>query len=312
MKKLVLLSLAVALLYSCSDDNSIKEEEIITYDSPEISQEGSIVTMTRNKLSIEIDTAFGARIISYTYDGTEILSLYDQEGGNWGSTFWTAPQSEWLWPPKPEHDNLAYDLTIDGDAVKLAGDTSSKLLTYITKEFNFSTEEENTIEITYGVTETIFDKVSEIAHWEVTRVPSTGITFFEMEGDHLSFNNNTMEYTDSNSYFWLDLTADEQAPEDKVFSNGTGWIAHVDNNLLYLKSFEDISHDDAAKNEAEIEIYVSGDKPYIEIEPQSSAFNLVKDETRYWTVKWKIIEIPESVDITIGSQDLIDLAKNNL
>lgn len=52
-----------------------------------------------HSVAIEIDANARERETSLTLGGKELLSSAEVNAINYGSTFWTSPQSQWGWPP---------------------------------------------------------------------------------------------------------------------------------------------------------------------------------------------------------------------
>ena len=74
----------------------------------------------------------------------------------------------------------------------------------------------------------------------------------------------------------------------KINADGKGWLAYLNNGLLLLKKFEDLSPTQPAPGEAEIQVYVNRGKTYIELESQGAYTNLAPGESLTWTVRWQL------------------------
>lgn len=142
----------------------------------------------------------------------------------------------------------------------------------------------------------------------MTRLPRTGFSFFEIENKDVRTDDDIHVQITSNKYAWLDFSGKPQQQYGKLYANGKGWIAHVKDDLLYLKVFQNVAVGKSAPNEAEIEIYSSPVKPYIELEPQGMYKTVSSSASYTWSVIWKIIEIPDDIIVKPGSEDLIALA----
>ena len=70
-------------------------------------------------------------------------------------------------------------------------------------------------------------------------------------------------------------------------ADGKGWLAYLNNGLLLLKKFDDLSPTQPAPGEAEIQVYVNRGKTYIELESQGAYTNLAPGESLTWTVRWR-------------------------
>src|SRR5262249_30269718 len=56
-------------------------------------------------LSFEVDPQIGGRVTTFALASVNLLTGPDVNPDNWGSSFWTSPQSVWNWPPPPQIDN---------------------------------------------------------------------------------------------------------------------------------------------------------------------------------------------------------------
>ena len=112
----------------------------------------------------------------------ELLSGPDVNESNWGSTYWTSPQSDWSWPPVPAVDTLPYAVTVDGASVILVSGQANvgsqvggKNVT-VTKRFTANVALE-AIDVEYTLTNVGATAIT-IASWEISRVPGGGLTFY--------------------------------------------------------------------------------------------------------------------------------------
>jgi hypothetical protein len=92
-----------------------------------------------------------------------------------------------------------------------------------------------------------------------------------------------------------------------MLADGTGgWLAHAENDWVIVKKFDDTQASMAAPNEAEIEIYLSSEANYMEVE-QQGAYGPVGTSTPVdWTVTWYVRKLPSGVTATAGNQALVD------
>jgi hypothetical protein len=75
---------------------------------------------------------------------------------------------------------------------------------------------------------------------------------------------------------------------------------------VIVKKFADTPASMAAPNEAEIEIYLSKDSPYMEVEQQGAYGAVGTASPLEWTVTWFVRKLPSGVTATAGSQALVD------
>ena len=79
--------------------------------------------------------------------------------------------------------------------------------------------------------------------------------------------------------------------------------------LLMIKKFADITPDQPAPNEAEIQVYVNQGKTYIELESQGEYKTLQPGESLTWEVKWYLIPLK---DAPAPSKKLLKLVRKTI
>ncbi len=88
-------------------------------------QDGSLFSLEVGNLVFTVDSAYGAKVSSFTLDGTEFLVTSEMVSTDylWGATLWPSPQSEWGWenPNKLIWDHEEYNASIDGDTMSFKG-----------------------------------------------------------------------------------------------------------------------------------------------------------------------------------------------
>ncbi len=278
-------------------------------------------TLQMGPIKLVIDGATGARIIEFSYNGTNIFTGPDVNPSNYGSTFWPSPQSSWCaagggcWPPIAAIDIQAYTGSIDTatnsiqmtSPTALLGSVANSQFT-ITKQFT-PIPASGAIDITYTIKNVSSSVSITVAPWEVSRVKGTGgMTFFGKGNNDPSFPNgrdqNNFVVTEAGDILWY-----KYAPvttNSKCFADGVGWIAHVTaSNILFLLTYPDIQPSDAASGEAEVELYTGKtDGDYVEIEPQGALTAIAPGATLQWTVRWKLRQVPNGTAVDVGSADL--------
>lgn len=267
--------------------------------------------LTRGDLALTVDSSVGGRIASLRFQGQEILfpKGHAAASNNWGSTFWLSPQSLWGWPPIEAHDSQPYRvLTFEEDSVVLQSAASAEAS--ITKRVSLLGERE--VSLDYEILAE--QDFTQVAPWEVTRVPMSGLVFYPVTRDSVEVVMGSVQYSvDANDLVWLDLDSNSLPPEGKVNANGSeGWLAWVDDQRLYLKVFEPVARQLQAQGEGDIEIYLSGVAPYMELEVQGAAQALKAGEALQWQVRWLIADLPAELDVSLGSRELVDFVRGQL
>lgn len=270
---------------------------------------GTLYTFTSGDTVFAVDAAKGGRIVTFALGGRNILTpAKDGQDNNWGSTFWPSPQSDWNWPPPGAIDPGAYSAALEGSTLVLTGGTSPVLGLAATKTFRVAADT-GAVTIVYGLVNR-GKQARSVAPWEITRVAASGLTFFPMgDGSPRKGSQDLLGLQRVGDVAWFAYDANV-TNEQKVFADGhEGWIAHVDGNLLLVKSFSDTGPAQAAPGEAEIEIYTDAAHTYIEVENQGAYVSLAPGASLQWTVCWFLRGLDGSVPIHVGGSDLLNLVR---
>ena len=235
-------------------------------------------------LSMTIDAAKGGKILSFKYDDREIISQLRWPEA-FGSTFWTSPQKEWNWPPVKEFDKNPYTVEQDGATLRMTSEVSERLKCRVGKTFTID-EKDGAIVITYTITNE-GDEPRSVAPWEVTRVQNEGgLIFFDAPVDGI-WPAGLMDFKAQHGLAWY--RTDETNENRKVNADGKGWLAYCAKGLLLVKRFDDLTPEQPAPGEAEIQVYVNRGKAHIELESQGAYQLLQPKESLSWTVRWYLV-----------------------
>jgi hypothetical protein len=98
--------------------------------------QGGSHVLAWDEVSMEIDARVGGRVTALRLGGHNLLTGPEVDPGNYGSTFWTSPQTAWGWPPVPEIDHLPYRAHLEGDTVVMRSDPAPALGVEIEKRFS--------------------------------------------------------------------------------------------------------------------------------------------------------------------------------
>jgi hypothetical protein len=262
---------------------------------------GSKFAISCANLYFEIDSARGARVSSFKLDNSEILYVDFKTTDNAGSTFWPSPQSGWGWPSPANLNDKPYLSAISGNRIKFKGAIDSKTQLRFYKTM-YGSAEDSSITIEY-VIKNEKPTAQSWAPWEITRVLAKGITVFS-KGSGLVTGNMKNRTTEENGYVWYNQTT-TNSPGDKFFCDGTGWISHVtQDNILFVKKFDDIASSKAAPAEAEVEVFTAANDSYSELENQGAYASIAAKDSVTWKVKWYARKLPQNVVSAVGSQSL--------
>jgi hypothetical protein len=253
--------------------------------------------------AVVIDPRVGGRVTSISLGGRNFLTGTDVDPDNYGSTFWTSPQSDWGWPPPPEIDKQPYAAKIADQKLILTGAASSKLGIAVTKTFSFDAAT-SSMTIEYAMTNQGSSPLT-VAPWEITRAHTGGITFFPTGDATYDHGNKSLATQQSEGMTWFAYDAAAITADSKLFADGKdGFLAHVDGDTVLVKKFADVPTDQQAPKEGEIEIYANRAHTYIEIENQGPYAPLAPTATATWTIRWTLRKIPSDVEKTAGSASL--------
>jgi len=285
-------------------------------------QNGSILEKIEGRYRIriqnqflEIDPSTGGRITSLVLNGQNFLTGRDVNDFNWGSTFWISPQSEWKWPPSASIDNKPYSVSVTGEELMLISEKDPKTGLVVTKKFKGDNKDGSFI-LTYIITNRS-DTIRMVAPWEITRVHTNGLSFFPV-GKGLRRGNLLPLTKEKEGVCWFVYNQSELPShgDPQLYSDGAeGWLAHINENIIFIKKFPDIPFEKNAPNEGEIELYaspVTKGKAYVEIEQQGAYAILHPGESLTWEVTWYIRELPTSLSRQAGDSSLVDFVRGLL
>lgn len=245
-------------------------------------------------ISIEIDPNLGGRVISAKLDDRELLLQEREELVNWGSTFWLAPQKLWNWPPPAAIHLGSYGAKIHGDSLVLTSEIDEQFACQVSKTFHFN-EDRNCLEIEYRIINE-GDAILEIGPWEITVVPANETKVFFARGKEPSGANSNLFFEDRGGIAWLDYETAELMDAQKLFDNSReGWLAYINGDMLFVKSFEIIPPESLAPGQGNVEVYVSKKFEYIELENHGKYASLAPGEHLDYQVRWYLRILPAEV-----------------
>lgn len=241
-----------------------------------------IYTVKSGNTVMKIDANNGARITSYTLNGKEVLSQINVPN-QYGSTFWTSPQKEWNWPPVPEHDMMPYSVEQKGGAIIMTSQLSKKLPFIIRK--TFKSDKTGGIDVTYTVINKS-DEERKVAPWEITRVLADGSVMFDAPLESIT-PKGLMKFYKEGNHVRYDIDHVD-GKNRKINADGKGGLTFVNKDLRLMKKFADLTPDQSAPDEAEIQVYVHQGNAYVELESQGAYTTLKPGEQLDWTVNWRM------------------------
>ncbi|WP_428818554.1 DUF4380 domain-containing protein [Microbulbifer sp. MCCC 1A16149] len=270
--------------------------------------EDTSIRLSKDSLKLALDPEYGGRITELWYGDRDLLAVPQPGANSFGSTFWLSPQTLWDWPPIPEHDTAPY--------VVSAKSAESATLS---SAYGGGARVSKTVTLNSGQSATVDYRIDasrdfpEIAAWEITRVPNRGLAFAPVTTDSVKTVRGRVAYELEDDTLWLPMAAGAPLVEGKVVANGTeGWLAYAVDRLLYLKVYPKVSIREMASGEGDIELYLSGELPFLELEVQSAAHSLKGGEGLDWSVEWLVTELPEGLEVRSGSPALLDFVRKQV
>lgn len=253
---------------------------------------------------IEIDPITGGRVTALHLDGGNLLTGPDVDAGNYGSTFWPAPQTAWGWPPLAEVDHGPYQVIRASDALTLNGASNPALNVSIDKRiaadrargavvFDFSINNRGAVPV-------------QLAPWQITRVPPGGLSFFPTGSGNFPPSNLAVREQGGVTWYVYDRAA--ITDHQKLFADGSeGWLAHanVGAGTLLVKTFGVVPRAEQAPGEAQIEIYASPAHTYVEVEVQGAYRTIAPGAVLAWRVVWLARKLPAGMVAAAGSAPLL-------
>jgi hypothetical protein len=253
-------------------------------------------------VALEVDAGMGGRVTALRLAGRNLLTGPDVDAGNFGSTFWTSPQSAWGWPPVPEVDHVAYRASIEGEAVVMRSARSASLGVEIEKRFS-ADRARGALTFEYRI-HNLGALPLQTAPWQITRVGPGGLTFYP-SGEGV-FPPSNLGVRDALGATWYDYDKAAITDHQKHFADGReGWLAHVDRDALLIKTFPSVPRAAHAPGEAQIEIYASPAHTYVEVEAQGAYETIAPGEALTWEVVWLPRRLPALVPVAVGSKELL-------
>jgi hypothetical protein len=253
-------------------------------------------------VSFEVDARTGGRVTALRLGGRNLLTGPEIDAANFGSTFWTSPQSAWGWPPVPEVDHAAYRASIEDSAIVMRSARSASLGVEIEKRFS-ADRARGAVLFEYRI-HNLGTVPLRTAPWQITRVGPGGLTFYP-SGDG-AFPPSNLGVQDALGATWYDYDRASITEHQKHFADGReGWLAHVDGDALLIKTFPAVPRAAHAPGEAQIEIYASPAHTYVEVEAQGAYEIVHPGAALTWQVVWLARRLPAKLAVSVGSEALL-------
>lgn len=293
----LLLLLSISLTVICCSPKKPADYEF---------REHKVHNLRLPKKVLSVDQNYGGRVVSLKYHGRELLSPYTAHAENFGSTFWTSPQSDWNWPPITTFDTDPYYMNMAGTELQFYSEPDKKSGLQVGKYFKLSAVDSSFI-ITY-IIKNVSNTDKYVGPWEVTRRIAGGITFFPAGPDSAVMSKSNLPGVSvQNGIVWFEYNPAEIVTDSKLFALASeGWLANIQDSILFLKSFTDIPASQLPPGQGEIEIFANKDKQYIELENHGEYTTLFPGDSLTYKMKWIIKTIPANIDKTVANEELVN------
>ena len=273
---------------------------------------GDLYRIQLQNQTLEVNPAIGGRITSLKLDGKDFLTGKDVNDFNWGSSFWISPQSDWNWPPSAEIDNKPYSAKVEAGELIMVSQKDSATGLVVTKKIS-GDRISNSYSLKYIITNSS-DSVRKAAPWEVTRVHTNGIAFFPMgNGERRGGLLPLLTEKDGVCWFTYKESMLPTKGDRQIYTDGAeGWLAEVNEHMILVKKFPNISLEKNAPKEGEVELYaspVAPGKSYVEIEHQGAYEELPPGASSTWEVTWYLRKLPTGIKAGAGSPSLTSYAR---
>jgi hypothetical protein len=255
-----------------------------------------------------LDPSDGGRVVEFSLAGKNVLRARS-ESDSYGSSFWTSPQADWGWPPPFELDAGVWASRVEGSELVLESATVAKLGLRVTQRVSVD-RARSAVTFRYTILE-LGTLPRKVAPWQNTRVAPLGLTLYP-SGGPLS-PESTLSLDTSGEITFLRHDPARFTTGVKSFSDGKeGWLAHVDGDLCLIKVFPDVSPEQQAPKEAEIELFVDGAGKFVEVEQQGPYVELQPGQSSEWVVTWFLRRLPKEVVAEPGSAPLVEFIRQTI
>ena len=270
-------------------------------------------------VTFEADPMVGGRITTFKLGAANLLvgGADTMNQYYWGSTLWISPEAtKWMQPPPAELDRDPYTVVANDTSVTMTSAAYAKLGITISKTFSVDAKL-GAVVLEYKLNN-VTQAAVQMAPWEVTRVFPRGLTFFPKGPTAPTLSTGaTMPTTEMNGIVWFDYVANAITKDSKLYADGgEGWVAHVSDGLVFIKSFADLTANQVAPKEGDVELYVNTDHPdikrYLEIEAQGAYGDIAANSSASWKTTWFLRKLPAGVDATPGSAALAQFVRDTI
>lgn len=265
----------------------------------------------------------GGRLAALTYNGVELVLPPGRVPGFYGDTFWPSPQSLFDWPPPPVLDAEPYRVLSDSpEAITMASAPDPQSGLQVTKQIRLTASSVD-FELTVR---NVGAWPNWFAPWQVTRASRRGLLVWGAGQPFTDSDRMDKQREDPGCWFiheqagtpfpGMSLDGDTASVQVgavdrvcKLFTDSQGWLAHVHDGVLFLRTFPDLRPAQMAPRQAELELFFSPTRDYIELENQGSYRPLAPGAVRRYEVQWRFARLdPETREDEVTPELLSQIA----
>lgn len=276
----------------------------------------STIELQSGPLSLRILPHVAGRVERFDLEGVPLLSTPEQNPANYGSTYWTSPQSDWGWPPIAEIDSVPFEV-LETSPPLLRGPRAPLCGSFVRLEKRVRALEATAgFEFGYSL-ENVGERPVTVAGWQITRVLGGGLSFFPV-GDHRLTPiapHGALRLLERDGVYFYDHREFELGRSTKVHADGReGFLAHVTapvggRRALFVKAMSDAPSSAQAPGEGEVELFANEDGRYIELEVQGRYQEIAPGQKRTFSVRWGAVWLPDNVRVAVGAAELMEHAR---
>ncbi|MDN5213241.1 DUF4380 domain-containing protein [Fulvivirgaceae bacterium BMA12] len=256
---------------------------------------------------LQINPELGARIVSLTYRGQEVLVQQSEDTLAFGSTLWPASKERLGWPIHPDIDRVPYMVETAGDTLVFRSTSVSPLGWRFHKKI-WVEYDKPIIHARYDI-ENITDTIRSVAAWEVNRHPKGAKVICHVDTTMMPYKR--LDYLNAtiseDGYFYCSIPKSYAKRSQKVsFDGKSRWIAYVNDDWLIVRAGTmPLSVADFSPRGGELELYIDDDTDYVEIEIQGPYTRLAPGQKASLQTKWQLAPMPKNTTLTL--RDMLDV-----
>ncbi len=251
----------------------------------------------------------GGRLDWLRYRGVDLVLPPGRVPGFHGETFWPSPQSLWDWPPPTVLDEGPYEVRAESaEAIGMRSGADPTAGVRVEKQYRLLP---HGMDVTFTVTNT-WPHAHALAPWQVTRAPRAGVLVWAA-GDPFTDEDRLVKQREDPGCWYVHARGDAAFPglatrdgvaavvvgdvdrTCKLFADARGWVAHVHHGTVLLRVFPDLTPAQAAPRQAELELFFSPERDYLEVENQGAHRMLAPGAARVYPVQVRFATLDPDV-----------------